>query len=508
MLNMSSTLQTQFETSLREKAVPTSAHGLSKKWLRYYLDFCQKYHFPQENIESLSHFLRKLQDKHQTTAQQEQAVHAISLYYEILGSKPAMPTQKLPEGKPPSQEGNVAKGKAREELTQRFGSSTSEARTSKQVREEDKPSQPTPNPSQEGNLVASPRKNLPVKVKGKAPAEPPEKTDSSSQHTKTGKGASWQAEYARLADEIQVRHYSPKTLKNYTQWIRKFQVFTRSKSPDLLSATDVKEFLTFLAVKQKVAASTQNQAFNALLFFFRHVLHKEFGKFDGVVRAKRKPYIPVVLSRDEIEAILRHLEPPYDLVVKLLYGCGLRLFECLQLRVQCFNFDAGVLTVHDGKGQKDRTVPLPETIMSELRAQLESLKVLHQQDLDKNYAGVFLLHALEKKYNNAAKAFVWQWFFPAKRLTLVQKTGEYRRYHLHETHVQKAIKQAVENARICKRASSHTFRHSFASHLLQANYDIRTIQELLGHSDVRITMIYTHTVKSVTKKEAKSPLDL
>ena len=223
MLNMSSTLQTQFETSLREKAVPTSAHGLSKKWLRYYLDFCQKYHFPQENIESLSHFLRKLQDKHQTTAQQEQAVHAISLYYEILGSKPAMPTQKLPEGKPPSQEGNVAKGKAREELTQRFGSSTSEARTSKQVREEDKPSQPTPNPSQEGNLVASPRKNLPVKVKGKAPAEPPEKTDSSSQHTKTGKGASWQAEYARLADEIQVRHYSPKTLKNYTQWIRKFQ---------------------------------------------------------------------------------------------------------------------------------------------------------------------------------------------------------------------------------------------------------------------------------------------
>ena len=216
----------------------------------------------------------------------------------------------------------------------------------------------------------------------------------------------------------------------------------------------------------------------------------------------------MTLGREEIEAILQHLEPPYDLVVKLLYGCGLRVSECLNLRVQCFNFDARVLTVHDGKGLKDRTVPLPETILPELRAQLESLKVLHQQDLDKNYAGVFLVHALEKKYKNAAKEFRWQWFFLAKQLTYLEKTGEYRRYHLHKTHVQKAIKAAVEKARICKRATAHTFRHCFASHLLQANYDIRTIQELLGHSDLKTTMIYTHTVKSVTKKEARSPLDL
>jgi site-specific recombinase XerD len=194
-------------------------------------------------------------------------------------------------------------------------------------------------------------------------------------------------------------------------------------------------------------------------------------------------------------------------IVKLLYGCGLRLFECLNLRVHCLNFDMGILTVHDGKGKKDRTVPLPEILFPELHEHLESLKILHEKDLKKKYAGVFLVNALEEKYKNAAKEFIWQWSFPAKQLTRERNSGEYKRYHLHQSHVQQAIKRAVNGAKIAKRATAHTFRHSYASHLLQANYDIRTIQELLGHSDVRTTMIYTHTIKSRTIKEAKSPLD-
>lgn len=270
---------------------------------------------------------------------------------------------------------------------------------------------------------------------------------------------------------------------------------------------DVKGFLSFLAMEKNVAASSQNQAFNALLFLFRHVLEKEFGKVEGVVRAKRTKYIPVVLSRAEVDQVLRFLESPYDLVVKLLYGCGLRLFEGLKLRVQALNFELKMLAVHDGKGRKDRTVPLPQVLLPELRAQLETVKQVHREDLAAGYAGTFLPGALVQKYKRAEKELIWQWLFPAKTLTRLPTTGETRRYHLYETHVQRAIKRAVQCSQIPKRVSAHSFRRSFASHLLQANYDIRTIQELLGHSDVRTTMIYSHTVPSVTVKEAKSPLD-
>lgn len=189
------------------------------------------------------------------------------------------------------------------------------------------------------------------------------------------------------------------------------------------------------------------------------------------------------------------------------YTAGLRLFECMKLRVHNFNFDAGVLTVHEGKGKKGRTVPLPKSIILDIKNHLSHVTDLHQKDIDAGYAGAFIEGLLEKKYRNCGKELIWQWFFPAKTLTLVPESGEYRRYHLHETHVNKAIRSAVRKAKIMKRVSAHTFRHSFATHLLQANYDIRTIQELLGHSDVRTTMIYTHTIPSKTVKEARSPLD-
>jgi integron integrase len=317
----------------------------------------------------------------------------------------------------------------------------------------------------------------------------------------------WDKVISDLSNEIKTRHYSRKTLKAYAEWIRKFQGFLRNKFPEELSETDVKAYLTYLAVKCKVAASTQNQAFNSLLFLYRHILKKDFGDHKDVPRAKKSKYIPVVLSRREIDAVLKHLSYPYDLVVKMLYGCGLRLFECLKLRVQNFNFDEGILSIQDGKGKKSRTVPIPQTITAELLEQLETVRKLHDTDLKAGYSGAFLDDLLEKKYPKAAKDFIWQWFFPQQSLTPVPAKKELRRYHLHESHVQEALYEAVRRARLTKRVTAHTFRHSFATHLLQANYDIRTIQTLLGHSDVRTTMIYTHCIPSRTLKEAKSPLD-
>jgi integron integrase len=242
------------------------------------------------------------------------------------------------------------------------------------------------------------------------------------------------------------------------------------------------------------------------LFFYRHGLKREFGELRDVPRAKKSLYIPTVLSRAEIDAILTNLSDPIDLVVKLLFGCGLRQFECLQLRVRDFNFDAGKLTIH-GKGKKDRTVPIPKAILPELQAQIRKVGELHDRDLAAGYDGVFLDDAVEKKYPKAPKEFVHQWFFPQKNLTAVQEIGQRRRWHLHESELQEALYPAVRKAKIPKRVTSHTFRHSFATHLLQAGYDIRVIQTMLGHSSLKTTMIYTHCVPVMTVKEQKSPLD-
>ncbi len=424
----------QFDAKLIAKKVPLELRPFCRKWLRYYLDFCEKYKNDPRGPESLPYFIKKLRDKNQSKPNQKQAYHSILVYYEIFDIRPGWL-----EGQP-------------------------------------------------------------------ATALVQEKTAAYVSGNKSSQ-VSWKPVYEKLGNEIKVRHYSPKTYKAYSNWVRKFQQFLRGKPPEAIEVEDVKMFLTHLAVEQNVSASSQNQAFNALLFFFRHILGKEFGKVEGVVRAKRKPYIPVVLSRTEINLIMGKLRYPYNLVVKLLYGCGLRLGECMNIRINNFNLDAGILTIHDGKGKKDRSMPLPETIMPEITRQFEVVRKIHSQDLDEGTAGVFMFESIEKKYKNAGREFHWQWFFPAKELTWVPETGEYRRAHLHDRHVQKAIKVAVNRAQLSKRATAHTFRHSYASHLLQANYDIRTIQELLGHSDVRTTMIYTHTVRSQTIKETKSPLD-
>ncbi|MFZ3208915.1 MAG: integron integrase, partial [Geobacteraceae bacterium] len=362
-----------------------------------------------------------------------------------------------------------------------------------------KPTQPGPQASSEVNYVseATPRYvAFPSRRSQYYETGYQEKSDSPE----------WDDVLAKLAGEIIVRHYSRNTLKTYALWSRQFQRFLKNKPPQDLSTADVKEYLTYLAVKCKVAASTQNQAFNALLFLYRHALKREFGELHGVPRAKKSLYIPMVLSRSEIDAILKQLSHPYNLFVKVLFGCGLRLFEGLQMRVGDFNFDAGKLLVH-GKGKKDRTVPIPETIMQELKAQIKVVGELHDQDLAAEYDGVFLDGDIEKKYPNAPKEFTHQWVFPQQSLTLVAETGERRRYHLHESQLQGALYNAVRKAKIPKKVTAHTFRHSFATHLLQANYDIRVIQNLLGHASLKTTMIYTHCVPVRTVKEPRSPLD-
>jgi len=364
-----------------------------------------------------------------------------------------------------------------------------------------------------GNEVNSPEYDSPAQTAPELqPAESQQVSlrPGSSQYTEAGyqeKSTSpeWDAVLAAMAAEIKVRHYSRKTLKTYANWSRLFQRFLKDKLPQELTGADVKEYMTYLAVKCHVAASTQNQAFNSLLFLFRHGLKREFGELKDVPRAKKSLYIPAVLSREEIDAILKELSYPYNLVVKVLFGCGLRLFEGLQLRVRDFNFDVNVLTVH-GKGKKDRTVPSPESILPELKAQINVISELHDRDLAEGYDGVFLDDAVESKYPKAPKEFIHQWFFPMKTLT-VAENGERRRYHLHESDLQRALYYADRKAKIPKKVTSHIFRHSFATHLLQANYDIRVIQKLLGHSSLKTTMIYTHCVPVRTVKEPKSPLD-
>jgi integron integrase len=319
--------------------------------------------------------------------------------------------------------------------------------------------------------------------------------------------AAWREVEGQLKDAILLRHYSPKTLQAYAGWMRKFRGFMVHTHPAELTGAEAKRFLVDLAVRRQVSASAQNQAFNALLFLFRHVFKKELGDLSDTPRAKRSKYIPTVLSRQEVNLLFAELHEPYALLARLMYGCGLRLSETANLRIQNFNVDTGMLSVQFGKGGKSRTVPLPHKIHGEIMRQFEQVRALHQADLKRGYDGVFLPASFEQKAKSAARELVWQWFFPAQSLTLVEATRELRRSHVHASDIQRAIKAAARKAGIPKRVSPHTLRHTFATHLLQANYDIRQIQQMLGHSDVRTTMIYTHTIIS-DLKPLQSPLDL
>jgi integron integrase len=298
----------------------------------------------------------------------------------------------------------------------------------------------------------------------------------------------------QVRDRIRVKHYSIRTETQYVQWIRRFILFHGKRHPRDLGAPEVEAFLTHLAVEGNVAAATQNQALSALLFLYREVLGVDLPWLDNVTRAKRPKHLPVVLTRDEVRAVLGKMEGGYALLGRLLYGSGMRLMELIRLRVKDVEFSRGEIVVRDGKGAKDRVTMLPESVKADLQAHLVKRRELFEQDLQAGKASVYLPDALARKYPNAPTEWGWQYVFPSGSYSIDPRSGSERRHHLDEKLLQRAMKRAVTAAGLAKPATPHTLRHSFATHLLERGQDIRTIQELLGHKDVATTMIYTHVM--------------
>jgi len=320
----------------------------------------------------------------------------------------------------------------------------------------------------------------------------------------------------KLLDQVRARirfkHYSIRTEQAYTDWIKRFILHFGKRHPREMGAAEVGQFLTHLAVEGRVSASTQNQARCALLFLYKEVLDIELPWLDDVEQAKTPKRLPVVLSREEVQAILSRLQGTHWLIASLLYGTGMRILECLRLRVMDVDFKRREILIRDGKGNKDRVTMLPVTLVAVLRAHLQKVKELHDGDLAQGFGEVYMPFALDRKYPNGARSWGWQYVFPSAKLSVDPRSpsginsGKTRRHHIQEQAIQRAVKQVVRDAGLTKAATPHTLRHSFATHLLESGYDIRTVQELLGHSDVATTMIYTHVLNK-GGKGVNSPLD-
>jgi integron integrase len=309
-----------------------------------------------------------------------------------------------------------------------------------------------------------------------------------------------------LVSRLRVGQYAFRTEKSYIDWICRFLAYSANKDPRQMGSSEVFAFLEYLALQRKVASSTQNQALNALVFLYDKVLEQPLGDLGPFIRAKRPRRLPVVLSRDEIRRLLAEIDGIFGLMAQLMYGTGMRLMEAVRLRVQDVDFDYGQIIVREGKGKKDRVVPLPEKLAEPLRNHLQLVLAQHKKDLAQGFGSVYLPQALQKKYPAAAQEWGWQYVFPSSRLSIDPHSGATHRHHLHENGLQKKIKSCAATAGIVKRVNSHALRHSFATHVLEAGYDIRTVQELLGHADVSTTMIYTHVLNK-PGLGVRSPLD-
>ena len=310
----------------------------------------------------------------------------------------------------------------------------------------------------------------------------------------------------QVRDRIRLKHYSIRTEDTYVEWIRRFILFHGKRHPREMGATDVEGFLTNLAVQGRVSASTQNQAKSALLFLYKEVLGEELPWLDNIETAKRPQRLPVVLTVEEVRAILAGVEGTGGLILHLLYGTGMRILECLRLRVKDISFTRREIVIREGKGFKDRLTMLPASLVAPLEAHLNRVEQLHISDLREGYGEVYLPYALERKYPKAAREWAWQYVFPSIKRSADPRSGAIRRHHADEQNIQRIMRRAVRAAGIAKLATPHTLRHSFATHLLEASYDIRTVQELLGHADVSTTMIYTHVLNR-GGRAVRSPLD-